>query len=200
MEVPVSALVLYLFLLSNSKCDGQICTYFNAMKSLLAEFTEIPRTDYIERGEAIFNREQSKFNVSKDYGFFIDEPQSRLKTLIEGWTSKAFLAGSNAEMVWRAFNKTLSKKAKGSFLGKLADPDVGKWNSYRFVSARTAGDRLSVAYAFLMLKHKADRISITHTESDDLIHFVVYKNRKNFNEELAGDLARYTAEYDRCRS
>uniref|UniRef100_A0A915I9W4 Uncharacterized protein n=1 Tax=Romanomermis culicivorax TaxID=13658 RepID=A0A915I9W4_ROMCU len=92
-------------------------------------FAEIPTTDNIRRGEVVFNREQAKFNVLKDCGFLVNEHINR---------------GMDFE----------SKKVKGGFSGGMSNPGVGTWNSYRLVSARVADDRLSAAYAFLILKHK----------------------------------------------
>uniref|UniRef100_A0A915IGQ2 Uncharacterized protein n=1 Tax=Romanomermis culicivorax TaxID=13658 RepID=A0A915IGQ2_ROMCU len=199
MVIKVPAIILCLSVLQ-FLCDGQPCTTLTATKSLLVEFAEIPTTDNIRRGEVVFSREQAKFNVSEDYGFLVDEPQSQLKTLIEGWISKGLLGGSDAQSVWRAFNRTLSQKAKGSLFSEMSNPGYGTWHSFQFMSARTASDHLSAAYAFLTLKYKDDRVSITSPESDDLSSFVKYKNRKNFNEKLAGELARFAAKYDRCRS
>uniref|UniRef100_A0A915JX75 Uncharacterized protein n=1 Tax=Romanomermis culicivorax TaxID=13658 RepID=A0A915JX75_ROMCU len=88
-------------------------------------FTEIPETDKIRRGEIVFNREQAKFNVSKDYGFLVNEPTIRIKALIEGWISKGFLGGSDAQNVLRSFNRTLGKKAKGSFFSEMSNPSFG---------------------------------------------------------------------------
>uniref|UniRef100_A0A915IF08 Uncharacterized protein n=1 Tax=Romanomermis culicivorax TaxID=13658 RepID=A0A915IF08_ROMCU len=166
--------------------------------SILIEFTEIPKMNSIRRGEVVFNREQTKFNVSKDYGFLVDEPQSRLKALIEGSISKSFLGGWRAESIWRAFNNTLGKKAKGGFFSETTNSGYGIWNSYLFISARTSDNRLTCAYSFFILKHEDDRVSITSLESDDLSRFVMYKNRKNFNEGLAGELARFSTIYDQC--
>uniref|UniRef100_A0A915J4L2 Secreted protein n=1 Tax=Romanomermis culicivorax TaxID=13658 RepID=A0A915J4L2_ROMCU len=199
MEMKVPAIILCLSVLQYL-CGGQPCTTLTATKPLLVEFAEIPVTDNIRRGEVVFNREQAKFNVSEDYGFLVDEAQSRLKTLIEGWISKGLLGGSDAQNVWRAFNRTLSEKAKGSFFSEMSNPGYGTWNAYQFISARTTSDRVSAAYAFLILKHKDDRVSITSAESNDLSSFVKYKNRKNFNERLAGELARFAAKHDGCRS
>uniref|UniRef100_A0A915JS35 Uncharacterized protein n=1 Tax=Romanomermis culicivorax TaxID=13658 RepID=A0A915JS35_ROMCU len=199
MEIKAPAIVLCLSALQ-FLCDGQSCTTLTTTNSLLDQFTEIPKTDNIRRGEVVFNRERAKFNVSKDYGFLVDEPQSRLKPLIEGWISKGLLGGSDAQSVWRAFDSIMGRKAKGSFFSEMSNPGYGTWNSHQFISARTSSYRLSAAYTFLILKHKDDRVSITGPESEDLSRFVNYKNRKNFNEILARDLARFSAKYDRCRS
>uniref|UniRef100_A0A915HGN2 Uncharacterized protein n=1 Tax=Romanomermis culicivorax TaxID=13658 RepID=A0A915HGN2_ROMCU len=82
----------------------------------------------------------------------------------------------------------------------LFNPSFGTWNSYQFVSARTAHDRVSAAYAFLTLKDKDNRVSTTNSIIDDLRSFVTYKNRKNFNREMASELAQFWNKYDRCRS
>uniref|UniRef100_A0A915IE79 Uncharacterized protein n=1 Tax=Romanomermis culicivorax TaxID=13658 RepID=A0A915IE79_ROMCU len=163
----------------------------------IVAFPEIPTTDNIRRGEVFFNREQAKFNVSKDYGFLVNDPQIRLKTLIEGWISKGFFDEWVAESVWRSFNKTSYKKARGGF---SFNPGVRTWNSYGLVRARVAGDRLSAAYAFLILKHKGNGHGVTNLESSDLSDFVGYKNRKNLHEELADKLARFSIKYGHCRS
>uniref|UniRef100_A0A915HUH7 Uncharacterized protein n=1 Tax=Romanomermis culicivorax TaxID=13658 RepID=A0A915HUH7_ROMCU len=163
MEIPVAVFIFCLSVLQ-FQCDGQPCTtedasILNVTKTLLAGFVEIPETDEIRRGEMIFNREQAKFNVSKDYGFLVNEPTIRIKTLIEGWISKSFLDGSSVQNVLNAFNRTLGKKAKGN-----------------------------------------NRVSTTNSIIDDLRSFVTYKNRKNFNREMASELAQFWSKYDRCRS
>uniref|UniRef100_A0A915L0P8 Uncharacterized protein n=1 Tax=Romanomermis culicivorax TaxID=13658 RepID=A0A915L0P8_ROMCU len=91
---------------------------------------------------------QAKSNFSKDYGFLVNEPTIRIKTLIEGWIWKGFLGGSYAQNVLRSFNRTLGKKGRGSFFSEMSSLSEGMWNTYQFVSARTADDRLSGAYAF----------------------------------------------------
>uniref|UniRef100_A0A915JSK2 Uncharacterized protein n=1 Tax=Romanomermis culicivorax TaxID=13658 RepID=A0A915JSK2_ROMCU len=202
MKVPVLTFILGLSVLQY-QCDEQPCTtsdasMLNVTKSLLVVFSEIPTTENIRRGEVVFDREQAKFNVSKDYGFLVNEPQSRLRDLIEGWISKGFLGGLVTQMIWRTFNRTLTEKARDNIHIEMFSPSSGIWKSYWLKSARTADDRLSAAYAFLLLKHKDSQVNITNPEGSDLRHFVSYKNRINFNEELANDIARFSIEYDRC--
>uniref|UniRef100_A0A915IE72 Uncharacterized protein n=1 Tax=Romanomermis culicivorax TaxID=13658 RepID=A0A915IE72_ROMCU len=165
-----------------------------------SEFAEISETDGIRRGEAVFNREQAKLIITKDYGFLVDEPLIRVKSLIKTWISKGFWDGSDAENDWRIFNSTLSRKAKYSFFNQRFNPSLGTWNSYQFIGDGTSDGRLSAAYAFLNLKCKGNHVTMTNTESDDLGDFVVYKNFKNFNKELASELARFSIKYDQCRS
>uniref|UniRef100_A0A915KQD4 Uncharacterized protein n=1 Tax=Romanomermis culicivorax TaxID=13658 RepID=A0A915KQD4_ROMCU len=45
-----------------------------------------------------------------------------------------------------------------------------------------------------------NRVSLTIPENDDLRNFVVYNNRKNFNKELASEIAQFSTKYERCRS
>uniref|UniRef100_A0A915IQR7 Uncharacterized protein n=1 Tax=Romanomermis culicivorax TaxID=13658 RepID=A0A915IQR7_ROMCU len=120
-------------------------------------FTELPKTDKIRRGEVVFNREQAKFSISKDYRFLIDEPSTRVKTLIEEWILKDLLGGSDARNVWYTFNTTLGERGNGSFYVHTSNPSFGIWNSYQFLSVRTARDRLSAAHALLIFKDKEIR-------------------------------------------